>query len=100
MTSKIADSVRRGLEEAVGYAEGTADASRFGVHIPQEIDVKAIRGKLGMTQEEFSGRFGFSIKTLRHWEQKQRAPEGPARAYLLVIDRDPKAVQRALRKAA
>jgi putative transcriptional regulator len=53
-----------------------------------------------MTQEEFAGRFGFSIKTLRHWEQKQRVPEGPARAYLLVIDRDPKAVQRALRKAA
>ena len=80
MTSKIADSIRRGLEEAVAFAEGTADASRFSVHIPQEIDVKAIRGKLGMTQEEFAGRFGFSIKTLRHWEQKQRAPVGPARA--------------------
>jgi putative transcriptional regulator len=53
-----------------------------------------------MTQEEFAGRFGFSIKTLRHWERKQRGPEGPMRAYLLVIDRDPQAVQRALRKAA
>ncbi len=100
MASKVADSIRRGLEEAVAYAEGTADASGYGVHIPDEIDVKAIRAKLGMTQEEFAGRFGFSIKTLRHWEQKQRVPEGPARAYLLVIDRDPRAVQRALRKAA
>lgn len=100
MTTKIADSIRRGLEEAVAFAEGGADASRYGVHVPDEIDVKAIRAKLGMTQQEFAGRFGFSIKTLRHWEQKQRAPEGPARAYLLVIDRDPKAVQRALRKAA
>jgi len=72
MMSKSADSIRRGLEEAVAYAEGTADA----------------------------GRFGFSIKTLRHWEQKQRVPEGPARAYLLVIDRDPEAVKRALSKAA
>lgn len=70
MTSKIADNIRRGLEEAVAFAEGTADASRFGVHIPHEIDVKAIRGKLAMTQQEFAGRFGFSIKTLRHWEQK------------------------------
>jgi len=100
MASKVADSIRRGLEEAVAYAEGTADPSRYRVHIPDEIDVKAIRAKLGMTQEEFAGRFGFSIKTLRHWEQKQRVPEGPTRAYLLVIDRDPKAVQRALRKAA
>lgn len=100
MASKVAESIRRGLEEAVAYAEDAADVSRYGVHVPNEIDVRAIRSRLGMTQEEFAGRFGFSIKTLRHWEQKQRVPEGPARAYLLVIDRDPKAVQRALRKAA
>ena len=49
-----------------------------------------------MTQEEFAGQFGFSINTLRHWEQGRRVPEGPTRAYLLVIDRDPKAVQKAL----
>jgi putative transcriptional regulator len=100
MTSKVSDGIRRGLEEAVAYAKGKADESRYGVHIPEQIDVQAIRTKLGMTQEEFAGRFGFSIKTLRHWEQKQRVPEGPARAYLLVIARDPKAVRRALRNAA
>jgi len=99
MTSKVADSIRRGLEEALVYAEGMGDGSRYGVHIPEVIDVKAIRGKLDMTQEEFAGRFGFSINTLRHWEQGRRIPEGPTRAYLLVIDRDPKAVQKALRAA-
>ena len=100
MTGKPADSIRRGLEEAVAYAQGAADENRYGIHIPAEIDVKAIRTRLGMTQEEFAGRFGLSIKTLRHWEQKQRVPKGPARAYLLVIDRNPEAVQKALRKAA
>jgi putative transcriptional regulator len=99
MTGKVADSIRRGLEEALVYAEGTADVSRYGVHIPEAIDVKAIRAKLDMTQEEFAGRFGFSINTLRHWEQGRRVPEGPTRAYLLVIDRNPKAVQKALRAA-
>jgi putative transcriptional regulator len=99
MTGKVADSIRRGLEEALAYAEGTADVSRYGVHIPENIDVKAIRAKLDMTQEEFAGRFGFSINTLRHWEQGRRVPEGPTRAYLLVIDRNPKAVQKALRAA-
>jgi putative transcriptional regulator len=99
MTGKVADSIRRGLEEALAYAEGTADVSRYGVHIPEDIDVKAIRAKLEMTQEEFAGRFGFSINTLRHWEQGRRVPEGPTRAYLLVIDRNPKAVQKALRAA-
>lgn len=100
MPGKVADSIRRGLEEAVAFAEGSADAGRYRVHIPEEVDVKSIRARLGMTQEEFAGRFGFSVKTLRHWEQKQRVPEGPTRAYLLVIDRDPKAVQKALRRAA
>ena len=99
MTGKVADSIRRGLEEALAYAEGTADVSRYGVHVPEAIDVKAIRTKLDMTQEEFAGRFGFSINTLRHWEQGRRVPEGPTRAYLLVIDRNPKAVQKALRAA-
>jgi len=99
MTSKVADSIRRGLEEAIAYVEGTADMSLYNVHIPETIDVKAIRTKIGMTQEEFAGRFGFSINTLRHWEQGRRVPEGPTRAYLLVIDRNPKAVQKALRAA-
>jgi putative transcriptional regulator len=94
--SKVAHSIRRGLEEALAYAEGTADLSRYGIHVPADIDVKAIRTRLSMTQEEFAGRFGFSINTLRHWEQGRRVPEGPTRAYLLVIDRDPKAVQKAL----
>jgi len=96
MTSKVAKSIRRGLEEALAYAGGTADSSRYGIHVPPDIDVKAIRTKLDMTQEEFAGRFGFSINTLRHWEQGRRVPEGPTRAYLLVIDRNPKAVQKAL----
>ncbi|MEP7012330.1 MAG: helix-turn-helix domain-containing protein [Acidobacteriota bacterium] len=99
MTTKLGESIRRGLEEAIAYAEGTADARGYGVHIPESIDVKAIRTKIGMTQEEFAARFGFSINTLRHWEQGRRVPEGPTRAYLLVIDRDPRAVQKALRAA-
>jgi putative transcriptional regulator len=96
MTSKVARSIRRGLEQALAYAGGTADKSRYGIHVPADIDVKAIRTKLDMTQQEFAGRFGFSINTLRHWEQGRRVPEGPTRAYLLVIDRNPKAVRKAL----
>jgi putative transcriptional regulator len=97
--SKVADSIRRGLEEAVAYARGEAKESAYRVHVPALIDVRAIRTKLGMTQEEFAGRFGFSVNTLRHWEQGKRQPEGPTRAYLLVIERAPKAVQKALHAA-
>ena len=94
--SKVADSIRRGLREAVAYAEGKADERAYRVHVPAKIDVKAIRASLDMTQEEFAGRFGFSVNTLRHWEQGSRQPEGATRAYLLVIERAPKAVQKAL----
>jgi putative transcriptional regulator len=52
-----------------------------------------------MTQQQFAARFGFNINTLRHWEQGRRRPEGPTRSYLLVIDRKPEAVQKALRTA-
>lgn len=97
--SKVADSIRRGLKEAVSYAEGKADERAYRIHVPQKIDVKAIRTRLDMTQEEFAGRFGFSVKTLRHWEQGLRQPEGPTRAYLLVIERAPNAVQKALQAA-
>ena len=97
--SKVVDSTRRGLEEAVAFAQGRADAKAYRVHVPADVDVKAIRARLAMTQEEFAGRFGFSVNTLRHWEQGVRQPDGPARAYLLVIDRAPKAVQKALHAA-
>jgi putative transcriptional regulator len=99
MSKLGANSIRRGLQEAVAYARGEADARKYRVHVPQRVDVRAIRSKLRMTQEEFAREFGFSINTLRHWEQGKRRPEGPTRAYLLVIDRAPKTVQRVLRAA-
>lgn len=97
--SKIGASMIRGLEQALAFAEGTAKKGACVVHIPPEIDVKAIRGRLGMTQQEFAVSFGFSVNTVRHWEQGRRVPEGPTRAYLMVIAREPKAVQKALRIA-
>ncbi len=41
--SKVADSIRRGLREAVEYAEGKADASVYRISCVGEVDVKAIR---------------------------------------------------------
>ena len=99
MSRKVAERLERSLNQALAYAKGTADVSQYRVHVPGEIDVRAIRLKLGMTQERFAQEFGFSVNTLRHWEHRKRVPEGPTRAYLLVIDRAPKAVQKALRAA-
>lgn len=99
MSSKVAQSIYRGLTQAVAFAKRQARVADYRVHIPTEIDVKAIREKLALTQIQFAARFGFSVNTLRHWEQGKRQPEGPTRAYLVVIAKTPKSVERALRAA-
>jgi DNA-binding transcriptional regulator YiaG len=58
--------------------------------------VKLIRRALGLTQEEFAGRFHIPLGTLRDWEQGAVVPDQSARAYLTVIARDPEAVRKAL----
>lgn len=83
--------------EALAIAEGRAEP--VGMYVPPSVDVAAIRRKLGLTQAAFASRFGVPIGTLRDWEQGRRAPEGPARSLLMVIDREPKAVERALASA-
>lgn len=66
------------------------------VHVPEEIDVKAIREKIALSEAEFAKLFGLTKRTLEHWEQGRRIPSGPARAFLTVIAREPEAVRRAL----
>jgi putative transcriptional regulator len=68
----------------------------FVAHVPDMVNVKAIRKSLGLTQPEFSKRFGFDIKVMQDWEQNRRKPERAARALLTVIAREPDAVSRAL----
>ncbi len=97
MQRKIAEAILRGFHQTITGAENGTEASLYAVHIPAEIDVRAIRVRLGLTQQQFAIRFGFSVNTLRHWEQGRRIPEAPTRAYLLVIDREPQAVAKALR---
>lgn len=58
--------------------------------------MKLIRQKVGMTQQEFADAFGISVSTLRHWERGDRRPRGPALVLLNVVDKNPKAVLRAL----
>ncbi len=61
-----------------------------------KVDVKGLRERLGLTQSQFAGMIGVSIKTLQNWEQGRREPEGPAKALLRVVEREPQAVLNAL----
>jgi putative transcriptional regulator len=65
---------------------------------PAAEDVRAIRRRLGLTQAQFAARYGFSVETIRNYEQGHRRPAGPARILLKVIASEPDAVTRALRR--
>jgi len=93
MTSAF-DDIKKGLLEAIEHAQGRSPKTM--VHRPRKVDVKAVRAKTGLTQEEFAARFGFSTATLRHWERGDRVPRGPSLVLLNVIERNPKAVLSAL----
>jgi len=96
--SQIGKSLLKGAEEALTYAKGQIKGARsHKVRIPKQVNVRAIRIKLHMTRNEFADHFGFSVRTLEKWEQGARQPEGAARAYLVVIAQNPKAVESALR---
>lgn len=74
---------------------GEADLAGFTVRQPFP-DVRELRKRLNLTQEEFARDFGVNIWTLRDWENHRREPEGPAQTLLKVIAQDPDAVRRAV----
>ena len=92
--SKAFQSIKRGMGEAIEFAQGKP--SKAVVHDLDSVDIKDIRSRAGMTQEEFAMAFGINISTLRHWERGDRSPAGPARVLLNVMVKEPKAVLRAL----
>jgi putative transcriptional regulator len=105
MDEKIMPSRRKVKKRAVRRASKAATAGRAGKRKPRVVrreprlpalDVAGIRAKTGLSQERFAVAFRISPHTLRNWEQGRRRPEGPARALILAIDRDPVALLRAL----
>ena len=63
-------------------------------------DVKEIRARYGLSQGEFASMLGISVGTLRNWEQRRRAPAGPARVLLQVAAKHPAAVWDVVRPKA
>ncbi len=101
MMSTLGDNLIQALKDAVAYKRGElteADGVQTYHYpsVPNEVDVKAIRSKLGLTQEEFS-QFGFSVRSIQNWESRKRTPEGSARVLLKVVEHHPEVVLDTLR---
>jgi putative transcriptional regulator len=88
------DRLVASVKQAGAIRRGQLTPGRVTEFRPE--DVRAIRGKLDKSQEEFALIIGVSVATLQNWEQGRRRPEGPARALLRVAAKNPQAVAEAL----
>lgn len=94
--SSLGKRLIQSAKEARKIARGETNPKIYKMHIPPSVNVRAVRIRLNLTQEEFAIRYGMTIARVRDWEQGRSAPDSVARAYLTVIERAPKAVERAL----
>jgi putative transcriptional regulator len=100
MAKRAFDKIMAGLNEALEIAEGRADPSTYRLHhVPTDVDVRAVRNHLGLSQAEFSTRFGLPIGNIRDWEQGRSKPDQAARMLILTIRHQPDAVSEALLEA-
>lgn len=79
--SKSGQSILRGARQALAYARGAREW--FVAHVPEDVDVAAIRKRLGFSQGDFATRFGFKLDAVQNWEQGRRRPDGRRYAFSL-----------------
>ena len=96
MSKRAFQKIKAGVDDARAYLDGTANKKRYRVHVPETVDVKKIRARLGLSQEAFAATYGFALAAVRDWEQGRRRPERSARILLKIVQNDPEAVTRAL----
>ena len=94
MKKELFSELVESIEEAGRIRKGVAKPSRVFSYNP--VDIKRIRKRLHVSQTQFALMIGVSKSTLQNWEQGRREPEGPAKALLRVVDKQPKAVLQAL----
>ena len=94
---KASDSIMKGLEEALAFAEGQEGEARVTEVTVPSVDVVEIRRKTGLSQAKFARSIGVAKGTLLNWEHGRRQPTGPAQVLLALIAKEPGVVQGLLR---
>ena len=56
---ELFESIKRGMDEAIAHSKGEKTGVR--VFTPQEVDVKRVREKTGLTQNQFAATFGVNF---------------------------------------
>ncbi len=89
MEEKLFNELVESIKEMGAHLRSEIDIDPSRIHFVGEPDPREIRGKLGMTQEEFAAALCISVKTLRNWEQGRRDPSGPAMRLLQIAEKHP-----------
>jgi len=93
---EIAAQIAADADTAPAFTDRELRRAKRAVPAGGSRKVKSLRRRLGLSQQQFADRFGFSVETIRNYEQGHRTPAGPARVLLQVIESEPDAVTRAL----
>jgi len=94
MTKRTLEGALSGLEDVAAFVKG--ERLRGAVHSP----VKALRERLGLSQNAFAETYGIPASSIRDWEQGRTSPDKTARAYLQAIARLPEEIAASRRTAA
>jgi putative transcriptional regulator len=97
MAKKAFDKIISGLVEAEAFLAGKKSGAEVTT-IPA-VNVRAIRTKVGGSREAFSNRFGLDSRAVQDWEQGRRTPDRSTRILMLMIENEPKVVERTVAKA-
>jgi putative transcriptional regulator len=98
MKEALFEQLLGSVKEGGKILRGEASPSR--VFVTDGPNIKRIRSKYDLSQDQFAALLGISVATLRNWEQGRREPEGPARVLLQVAARHPDAVWDVVRPAS
>ncbi len=119
---KVFEDLKKSIKEAVAVSKGEVEAARRIKYTAEEVraikegrghevkaarlaagkkglatrDIKALREKLELSQNEFANLIQVNVRTLQNWEQGHRQPTGPAVALLKLVEKSPETVLAAL----
>jgi putative transcriptional regulator len=94
--TKLGLELERSAKEILAHVKGDKRLPTRRIVLPDNVNVKRIRAKAGMSQAEFARAFCINPRTLQEWEQGRRKPDATTRAYLSVIAKNRGAVLDAL----
>jgi len=90
--TRLGLALEQSAKEILAHLKGDARLPTRRIVLSDEVDVKRIRTRAGMSQAEFARAFCINPRTLQEWEQGRRKPDATTRAYLAVIAKNREAV--------